>query len=130
MSAFYVDNECMNKCVAAILRYKSDAVAVFGSATQIGTALREMNVEALIQRYGHRLSANELDTNYKHPRKRSSATPVEMLKALHCLHYQCCEGNVPETNPMYVLLETIADELKRVEKVTEESPEYQRASWG
>ena len=59
--------------------------------------------------------------------KWADAAPVEQLKAMCCLLYQCSEGKVPNT-PLYGELNRAAGEL--AQRIVEDLPEYYKASWG
>jgi hypothetical protein len=59
--------------------------------------------------------------------KWADATPVEQFKAIACLLYQCCEGNVPKS-PLYDALNHAAGEL--AQRIVRDLPEYEQASWG
>ena len=52
---------------------------------------------------------------------------MEQFKAIHCLLYQCCEGNVPNS-PLYDELNHAAGELAH--RIVQDLPEYDKASWG
>ena len=136
MSAFYCNDSVITKCVTAVLKYAGDRFANLpmtrhdesrlGSA--VGTALREINVEALKQRYPGRLSEHELNTSYEFS-GRVDAHPAVLLKALQCLQYQCAEGNVPET-VLYRELGRVIDLVVAAEGPLTGTPEYERAPWG
>jgi hypothetical protein len=144
MSAFFCNDVTLTKCVTAILgaterfgdyswsnahedRWPRAAVEhrrEMGSA--IGRALRRMNDDALFQRYNDRVPRGDLA--YEYPEDPPSQPIIHCLKALHCFSYQCLEGNVPETNPLY-------DELKQViglvaDSIVSSLPEYDAAPWG
>lgn len=156
MSAFVVSAACMDRCVNAICaetKWGGHLVRMFGDVftdapdarTRIGRALFAMNVEAVMQRYydcrdnpddmpgpcdddGKSL-ALKLRDNFRSDRvpPLTRAHWCQALKSLHCLQYQCSEGNVPETD--------LFDELSRVigkvaGVIAEMLPEYEAAEWG
>jgi hypothetical protein len=134
VSAFFVNDACLTKCVTAILIYDGvHAAALAGvgrdefTGSAIGRALRRMNADALTARYDDRWGPEELDYEFPGP---SDSPPVHWLKALHCLSYQCAEGDIPETNPLWSELDRVGSLLKAGERINENSPEYERASWG
>ena len=51
---------------------------------------------------------------------------IQLVKALQCLHYQCSEGNVPETKG-YKELENVIREV--VMSIIYSMPEYDQAEW-
>lgn len=146
MSAFFVNDECLTKCVTAALLYADRFGDVetnngIGRSTpigdlereagnRIGRALRQMNIDALKARYGNRLEPDELDPSYEF-RAYAKASPVEMHKAIRCLRYQCAEGDVPDTNPLFNELERVLALIEQSEgRKIDETAEYERASWG
>jgi hypothetical protein len=52
---------------------------------------------------------------------------MEQFKAIHCLLYQCSEGKVP-TSRLYDELNHAAGEL--AQRIVQDLPEYDKASWG
>lgn len=131
MSAFFVGDDCLTKVVTAILRYTD----TFGgeasfpcNASHIGSELRQMNAEALRQRYSDRFGDTELD--YEFPGMAEAATPEALLKAVRCLHYQCAEGNVPETDPLFAELDKLSEAMLAAGVGGDGSPAYEAAPWG
>jgi hypothetical protein len=57
----------------------------------------------------------------------ATATPVEQFKAIRCLFYQSCEGNVPNGR-LYGELNRVAGEL--AQRIVQDWPEYEKAPWG
>jgi hypothetical protein len=143
MSAFFCNDTTLSKCVVAILTttdrfgdiltYRSrcdDKITdlMREQGTKIGKALRAMNATALECRYGDRYSRKELDFRFLPKQNHLPVWPkAHLLKALNCFHYQCYEGHVPETNPLF-------NELARVIglvacEIAEALPEYKAAPW-
>jgi hypothetical protein len=139
MSAFMVNTNVMAKvvtaillnldtfdgestCRAALLAAPTDAQKEAG--TKIGQKLFLMNRRALCARYG-------LGDHLRVPEfifeKWADATPVQQFKAISCLLYQCCEGKVPNS-PLYDELNRAVGEL--AQRIVQDMPEYQKASWG
>ena len=50
----------------------------------------------------------------------------QALKSMHCLKYQCSEGNVPKT-PLYKFLEDLIHNWESY--IINEIPEYKNAGW-
>ena len=139
MSAFMVNNNVMAKvvtaillnldtfdgegtCRVALLASPSDAQKEAG--TKIGRKLFQLNRRALGARY-------ECGDRFPLPQfvfeKWADAAPVEQFKAMCCLLYQCSEGKVPNT-PLYNELNRAAAEL--AQRIVQDLPEYEKASWG
>jgi hypothetical protein len=126
MSAFYVGDDCITKCVTALLTLDS---VQLDNAEQLGRELRAMNVAALRARYADRLHPSETETDYTFP-GASNAAPVALWKALQCLAYQCNEGDVPETWPLYQRITEAAEDMQRRYRLDANSAAYNAASWG
>jgi hypothetical protein len=52
---------------------------------------------------------------------------IQVLKSLHCLRYQCAEGNVPRMR-FYRFLNRLIRTLER--HIIDQLPEYKAAEWG
>jgi hypothetical protein len=139
MSAFMVNTKVMAKVVTAILLNRdtfdgestcrvvmlatpTDTQKEIG--TKIGRKLFLLNRKALRARYGcgEHLRVPEFALE-----KWADATPIEQFAALRCLLYQCHEGKVHES-PLYGELNHAAGEL--AQRILQDLPEYQKASWG
>ena len=141
MSAFVVDTTCMDRVVRGfdLLSGRPDLRSDL-FRTHTGRELFNLNIEAVRQRYG---SADDMledgwqvdNYQYSEPPPVPDCPPeVDSLKAMHCLIYQCSEGNVPE-QPLYrtlvetsQMLEQRVLDQRKVEDV-HDLPEYQRAEW-
>lgn len=88
---------------------------------QVGTALMDLNRQAVDYRYDE---TNQVQV-YKHEDLKSS--DLQVLKSLHCLMYQCSEGDI-DKKPLYKFLVQL-DRLL-MSKVINELPEYNKAVWG
>jgi hypothetical protein len=147
MSAFFVGDDCLTRCVTAILLYTDRFGGIetgndIGRSTpileselragnEIGRALRAMNIAALRVRYGNRLDAEETDGRYEFTGYSAPhLPPIHLYKALHCLHYQCSEGNVPETNPLHAELARVIKLMEAAERVSTRHPGWGQAAWG
>jgi hypothetical protein len=138
MYAFMVNTNVMAKVVTAILlnldTFDGESTcrrAMLAAptnqqkeiGTQIGRKLFLMNRRALRARYGC--------DDHLHPEfvfeRWADTTPVEQFKAIHCLLYQCAEGNVPNSL-LYDALNHVAGEL--AQRIVQDLPEYDKASWG
>ena len=139
MSAFMVNTNVMAKVVTAILlnldRFDGEStrrVKLLAAptdeqkeaGTKIGRKLFLLNRRALRARYGCGEHLHLPEFVFE---KRADAAPVEQFKAMCCLLYQCCEGEVP-ISQLYDELNRSAGEL--AQRIVQDLPEYQKASWG
>jgi hypothetical protein len=113
------DGKCMAR--GALLAAPTDAQKEAG--TIIGKKLFILNRRALRARYG----CSTLRLPEFVFEKWADARPVEQFKAIHCLLYQCHEGKVHETR-LYDELNHAAGEL--AQRIVQDLPEYDKASWG
>lgn len=134
MSSFRVGKECITRCVTGIIqtehsnwRHLADGKTI---AARLGIALQEMNIAALVARYG----VDGLDIDEQHISftfyRFSDAAPAAILKALDCLLYQCAEGDIPETSPLYERLKRAAEAWRKLHGVKRRSSDYETAAWG
>ena len=87
----------------------------------LGQKLAAMNAAAVDQRYEER---NPVQIYRWKPARQTS--PVQVLKSLQCLLYQCSEGDVPE-RPLYKVLEDAISYL--AQEIVRGMPEYERVAW-
>ena len=143
MSAFVVDTTCMDRVVRGFALMQP---RMFNqdSLTASGRQFFKLNIEAVQQRYGGLHRADPIDdieggraTDYEYtepPEVPGCPPDIDSLKAMHCLIYQCSEGDVPEQR-LYQLLVEISQKLEariRAEHGTDDihdMPAYQRAEW-
>ena len=135
MSAFFISQECMQRVIAGV-DHVSDKwfgdyrIQGFGtvngsaSLSHLGTALFEMNDEALSVRYDAEPICETFEYRSEDP---ANINLCSALKAMECLRYQCSEGKVPETD-LYKGLEKVIGDLASV--IVNELPEYKKAEWG
>ena len=91
----------------------------------LGLAMFDLNVLAVNQRYGDGEAEKfrPLDYAFK------PATPgsvYQALKSLHCWHYQCAEGDVPETE-FYKAFESVIHAIEG--GIVSRLPQYEAAQW-
>jgi hypothetical protein len=146
MSAFVVGEDTMNRVVRAIVcsghirRFGDFDTAIGTNARAIGRALYAMNIEAIMQRYPdcrtdpdnmpgwqgcEMMPTTYYFGNFRRPMREAEL--VICLKAMHCLSYQCSEGDVPKT-PLFKALEEACGVIAGV--VVTSLPGYQSAPWG
>ena len=109
-------------CRTALLAAPTDAQNAAG--TKIGNKLFQLNRRALCARYG---SGDHLRVPEFVFATWADATPVEQFKAMSCLLYQCCEGDVPDSG-LYAELNRAAGQL--AQSIVQDLPEYDKAAWG
>lgn len=80
-----------------------------------------MNKKAVDVRY------NEANLIQEHKFKRIKSGKLQVLKSIHCLLYQCYEGDIPETR----LFKTM-DKIKQIlaNNIICDLPGYDKATWG
>lgn len=142
MSAYVVDDLTINK-VISWLYMESDHSVTRGlcrrtlqkagydlvdseDTERLANDLFSLNVRAVEEKYGEG-SAREfrsLDFKYCFAMPQDATRTV---KALHCLLYQCSEGNVPE-DPLYQVLQKIQQQICR--GIVVNSRAYELADWG
>ncbi|MGA7916689.1 MAG: hypothetical protein WCA00_15755 [Candidatus Acidiferrales bacterium] len=91
----------------------------------LGRALFAMNVSAVVRRYGPAEPARVRRLEYEY-RPELPGGDAQVYRALCCLLYQSCEGDVPETK-LFQALTTVR--LKIAHGIIAETAEYQKAEW-
>jgi hypothetical protein len=142
VSAFVVDDQTINRVLSHLSadEYRALVTAAFGDGTlwrdrptdaDLGAALRDLNVRAVLARYPDcSLEADDLPG--PSPLLPYAYAPIlvgahQALKSLHCLLYQCSEGDVPET-PLYQALDGLSN--RWAHEIVSKLPEYDQAVWG
>lgn len=87
---------------------------------------QKINIEALKQRYEDRVEQIYSFSNRVEKPSLDDIDTHQLLKALHCLRYQCSEGNVPEREE-YQSLSKYIDIITN--KLVMESDDYANADW-
>ena len=126
MSAFLVDDRTLNHISHFMVhgyRYNS-ALANEHTSISMANALKQMNLEALYQRYGDEYKETDFIVSsamYSH-----ASSPIQTFKHIQCFLYQCSEGNVPECS-LYKKVETLQDQVAY--SIIDNLPEYNHAKW-
>lgn len=133
MSAFIVSATHVN----ALVTYAVDRKVSFyfanahtditaRNAAEIGRMLMDENVRSVATRYRGGITGDEKNAgaDYRFERFNTPLTPVEVIKACHCLSYQCCETDDWEETKAYRILDAIQD------AATQALPGYEKAPWG
>ena len=129
MSAFIVSDSTMQSAVSAMHSPRHSCE----DADVLGQKLYDMNHKAVQARYpsrgygatvfkwkpsGHLANGNNIPEDL--------TTACQWLKALHCLRYQCSEGDVPEMLLYKALEKTIHQFESHLATI---HPEYKQAEW-
>lgn len=129
MSAFLVSEKTLYNCMKAITKAKYSALYkdIDGSHKKfkvIFMALNSLNSLALKVRYNEEPAPGYKFCEVKY--SNASSNPIQLLKSLNCLIYQCSEGAVVETGLYKKLLEVKADLSA---DIISDLPEYDQAVW-
>jgi hypothetical protein len=140
MSAFMVEDKTINNVVNWLqrdidrlsfipckLNELGIDTTVLGWQEILGHELFQLNIAAVDARYGsgEAVTFRKLDYCYQ---VIESVPLVQVLKSLQCWLYQCCEGDVSETE-LYKLF-AIDIQMYLMSKIIDTLPEYQDAEWG
>jgi hypothetical protein len=140
MSAFIVEDKTINYVVnwlrsnigrlpitAAKLKHLNIDTNAPGWADDLGHTLFLLNRNAVDARYGDGAAAEFRTLDYRY--QETAPVPlVQVFKSLQCWLYQCCEGDVPQTE-LYGLFDTDIREYLMTQIITQ-LPEYEEAYWG
>jgi hypothetical protein len=101
--------------------------SVPGWAEALGYMMFQVNIQAVDSRYGSGEAGKFRKLAYRY--QISEPVPlVQVLKSLQCWLYQCCEGDVPQTE-IYKLFDRDV-QMFLMSKIIDTLPEYQQAEWG
>jgi hypothetical protein len=133
MSSYVIDNKCMTRIVEGLF-WSYDFKNLYGSLYSEQNLNESEDYEALALRLW---DMNERATNARYkefnltPQKfkwnNSQVNPYQILKSMHCLRYQCSEGNIPETD-LYKWINKVIScfETFLISKIED----YKNAQWG
>jgi hypothetical protein len=94
---------------------------------RLGHAMFQLNINAVDARYGNGEAEKFRKLDYRY--QETVPVPLmQVLKSLQCWLYQCCEGDVPETE-LYGLFDRDI-QMDLMGKIIGILPEYQNAVWG
>lgn len=134
MSAFVVSDDCMQRAVAGLVAAR---IVAHDEADETGAALWRLNAEAIRQRYPRDpemlREAEQAEFTSRTWRwspifPKDRAGRVAALKALHCLRYQCAEGDISDATELgYKLLGRAISNLANL--IVRELPEYDAVPW-
>jgi Asp-tRNA(Asn)/Glu-tRNA(Gln) amidotransferase B subunit len=121
MSAFIVSNKTINRVLG--LYAWVDTTGQFDAQAK-GAELMRMNAEAVNFRYSE--SYDPPAYSFRPDNLMSLNAKVQAVKSARCLRYQCCEGDVPESQ-LYKELSDIVEEAQSM--IVAGLPEYESAEW-
>lgn len=116
MSAFIVNNTTIHRCLCGLYF----ANLSFEYNISLGQKLYELNAKAVAQRY------EETPERVKFTREESPVSKISAVKALHCLRYQCSEGDVPK-DPLFKKISRAIEILS--EDIVCNLPEWNNEPW-
>ena len=137
MSAYFVEYSTIDNIISGIKASRYDPPnwiskhylpASFNSMrSRIGKQLLLLNAKALKARYGDQIAKMRSDIcKYKFT-PRPHVSIFQFYKSLSCLHYQCCEGDIPETQ-LYKDMSKLLDQIAH--HIVCEDSKYETATWG
>jgi hypothetical protein len=138
MSAFIVSDETMQK-IGHGLREILDVP--IEEVRELVPELRAMNIRAVVERYDENADEYSGDNPIIYDPTPAPGEPIllsaemyaapperaALLKMLHCLHYQCIQGDVPQED-LFAKLEEWAHTVENA--IATSTREYEAAPWG
>lgn len=135
MSSFIVSHECMNNIINGLfwnVDFKNRHRHILVDAgykeskdfKKLAKELYNLNYDAVDGRYDEK---NERESVKSFEWVDKDVDKFQVLKSMHCLRYQCSEGNVPETK-LYKLLSELIEAWESF--IIHSMPEYESAEWG
>jgi hypothetical protein len=129
MSAFFVQEGVVDD----VLRLWMMSLPKVPSEEELmrkGSELLRMNAEAMAQRYPQIRDDGEhaeyLEVAAKYAPWPSSEREEQLIQSAQCLRYQCTEGDVPETWPLWKWLTAL---IEAQPERFRGGPTYDRARW-
>jgi len=138
MSAYIVDDKTINRIVSAAILHTLGSLAPaprllvpdnpeLDDWHSLGSAMRDMNVAAVIARYGPSDSLPGPSPLLPYQFQPVTAPGlVQTIKSLACYLYQCSEGDIPNWR-LYQQLDKWQTEL--CQHYVTESDAYEQAEW-
>jgi hypothetical protein len=143
MSAFMVEDRTINDSVAFLKSLTNTQSWILTPFVGLGYELKNMtdrerlakdlfqlNIYGVNARYGDNQAQEFRPLNFHFKDKVSSAKRfniIQCIKSLHCLIYQCSEGNVPESC-LFKATQSVIQNLES--QVVSSMAAYDRAEWG
>ena len=140
MSAFMVEDKTINRIVTWLAREVRTSYSTIDRLARkyriditsdnwqenLANAMFQLNCEGVNARYGTGQAEEFRPLNFTYKIEMSFSL-AQVLKSLQCWHYQCCEGDVPESN-LYKFFVEVENHLAL--KIVMDLPEYNKAAWG
>jgi len=132
MSAFIVSHKHIDALVSAMLDARMSywdghnrVYVTRANAEETGRILLSENVRSVLYRYGGRIGDDERQaaTSYRFAYAVRPRSPVQVIKAVHCLDYQSCETEDWENSIAWRICQAI------MANVTSRLPGYEAAAW-
>jgi hypothetical protein len=92
----------------------------------LGQRMYELNIQAVIDRYGEEDRRRFIHNAYHYAPVHGSR--IQVLKSLQCWLYQCAEGETTE-DPLYQFFDRVI-ERRLTNSIIRALPEYEQAEWG
>ena len=135
MSAYFVEYTVIDNILAGIAHAKYDQPhwisqhclpISFRTWRRLGNKLLLLNARALKERYGDQIATMRKDICQYDYQTQLPPTIFQFYKSLSCLHYQCSEGNIPQTQ-LYQDIGKLLDQIAH--QIVANHPKYQEAKW-
>lgn len=146
MSAFIVENACLENIVGYLSRLQHGSMEVYtrrpleemgynfddsDSLLKLAKDMMRLNCAGVNSRYG----SSEIDLYVKNVKFKadrfgfpsSRCVPAQAYKSLSCFLYQCSEGDVPE-QPLFKALEQV--KIAIADDIVRSLPEWDKLVWG
>lgn len=139
MSAFMVEDSVINSVIAYLAHGRNiDHIRTLiftetgcdlrtaDGCEKLGVAMFQLNIEGVEARYGKGEAAEFRELDHKF-RSELPPTAIQAYKSLGCWHYQCSEGELPESNLFYATMERVSSEIAH--EIVRSLPAYEKARW-
>lgn len=94
---------------------------------KLGISMAILNDAAVNARYGEGTASGDREGVTYQFRWEPLTNRIQALKSLQCWHYQCSEGDIPETSELYKVADKVIGYL--AQNIVSDLPEYNRAQW-
>ena len=111
MSAYVVSDDTINIILGFVASSDTakkhlQSAGINTDPETLGNSMFALNIDAVEQRYGKGQAAEFRALNYKYEAVLN-AEPDEALERLGEWHYQCAEGDVPDTSTLYAAMDSL-----------------------
>lgn len=140
MSAFMVDDDTINRVVTYLATDNNgsmdlqtklagmgfDLKADPEAARKLGEAMFALNIKGVEARYGEGEAKEFRPLDYQF--QPSPSDRIQTLKSLRCWLYQCSERDIPETSPLYAVMDEFA--YNPANTSLSKTRKYEESAWG